>query len=362
MEAGNTQPTFYHDFGAGGTVFNINNMPTIKSNTSVETINENFPIPYLEGNFGYVDSRGYQIENFYLSITTNARCYFTPGNRLTIMVPTEIFYFNLFTDTVNANKPYRKSIPYYAKSGFCSPDMSRLRIGNLPITTASARTCSNLVIDTPTWDAYQLPFQPYNVNDIYYRNDQWTLNESLIALRRWPGLQRFSISPTISQYPRSGKVQLGSDHNIYFGGDGWTYTMDFGPYVGLNNTQYGNIPWSRSYIVGSESPYSNLVFARAGDPIDFKITSPPEETVIFEIRKINDARGWAGWYLWTNRKLKQGDTLEFFSPACAPRANNDPTSPVYVYYTETRFGKTTGGVEYAPITDTSGATWTLQKT
>jgi hypothetical protein len=39
-------------------------------------------------------------------------------------------------------------------------------------------------------------------------------------------------APTISQYPRNGKVSQGSDSNISFGGSGYTYTIDMGPYVG----------------------------------------------------------------------------------------------------------------------------------
>ena len=39
------------------------------------------------------------------------------------------------------------------------------------------------------------------------------------------------VSPTITQYPRAGKVAQHSDNNISFGGSGFTYTIDMGPYV-----------------------------------------------------------------------------------------------------------------------------------
>jgi hypothetical protein len=342
-------------------------MPTITQNDP-QTINENFPIPYFRANevipifyrnlheyanFYTTSLRFLQEGDFYSSSRfTHAKVevlsYFKPENRLTVMVPTETF------DIPNSSRwgdpNYRGSITY-SKNG----NYTKNRITNLPyVDVGGGRS-------VPSWYFNDIPFE-----------DNWDRSASggsVVGARldfvRFPGLGAFAISPTISQYPRPGKVQLGSDNNISFGGPGWTYTMDMGPYVDLkssvNYVLYSEILWSGSYIHGEQAPYSNYMFARAGDPRNFQITTPPNEPVTFEIRKIDrDVRGWAGWYLWTDRQLKQGDTLTFESPACAPRSRDDRNTPLYVKYTETRFGKTTGGVRYAPVTDAFGSTWTLQ--
>jgi hypothetical protein len=167
------------------------------------------------------------------------------------------------------------------------------------------------------------------------------------------------MAPTITQYPRSGKVSQGSDNNISFGGSGYTYTMDFGPYVDINNpnkTSLKGITISPAY--GGNTAY--LMWARSRDPDEFILKDSSGKNIQFEIRKIDsDVRGWPAWYLWVEEPLKPGTFFQFSYYQWMTTVLGANDDYIKLRMVERRLGQTEGGVRYAPVTDAFGSTWTL---
>ena len=168
--------------------------------------------------------------------------------------------------------------------------------------------------------------------------------------------------PTITQYPRPGEVSQGSDNNISFNGGGWTYTMDMGPYVDVNNANRYNFKG-----IANAPGYGGIgvMWARAKDPDGFELKNANNYNIPFRVTKIGgDARDWPAWYLWVAQPLKPGTILKFnhyfWLTVTTPAwtwGNNDDW--VRVTITEDRLGQTEGGVRFAPVTDAVGNTWGL---
>jgi len=158
----------------------------------------------------------------------------------------------------------------------------------------------------------------------------------------------YGVAATISQYPRSGRVSQNSDNNISFGGGGYTYTMDMGPY-------------SRSYGAyttrGSLSGGAGTTFLRSSDPFNFTLKDGSGYSIPFDIRKIDgDARSWPGWYLWTSAPLKAGSVLTY---QIRHWYNNNEQKTTTV--TENRFGQQVNGIRFEPATSIYSETWSLNR-
>lgn len=328
----------------------------------------------------------------------------------------------------------------------CDRRVSRIRLFHPLDISTSSTTANPAIVNTASLQDLNILY-----NDPSYTN-LTAYNRTLLSSRT-----SLTCSPTITQYPRKGKVSQGSDKNISFNGDGYTYTIDMGPYVADQGVQ-GDILSKLSIpsVVSSNLPstggtYPYMWRSRMYDPINFRLKNSnitrirdryagirsvsatsndiqtltfwqaalihvggvievtgfqnstnnglftvasvsPDMTVItywnpggvvenlvgtirsagalynaddigsskipFEIRKIEgDARGWPAWYLWVEEPLKPGTVLTF--DVLVEEGNQISPADIYRRYTETRLGQTTGGVRYAPVMDGWGSTWTL---
>lgn len=168
------------------------------------------------------------------------------------------------------------------------------------------------------------------------------------------------IAPTVSQYPRPGKVNQHSDNNISFSGGGVTYTLDMGPYVAdkyILLQQGVRMPNSWRASVSSST---GTMMTRATDPYNFRLVDPSRKPIPFQIRKIDgDARSWPGWYLWVAEPVKAGSVLAF---DLGYHNGNTTGTPYLIYNISQRLGDMTGGVRYAPAVDAFSNSWGLQRT
>ena len=188
----------------------------------------------------------------------------------------------------------------------------------------------------------------YTTSDAIYRASQEEI-----------GRNADCCCPSITQYPRPGEVSQGSDNNISFNGGGWTYTMDMGPYVDVNNA-------SRNTFKGiTTSPVyqaPGLMWARAKDPDGFYLKDANNNDIPFRIAKVaGDARDWPAWYLWVAQPLKPGTILGFNHYAWLSTTTGFGVNDHWMKlsFIEDRLGQTEGGVRFAPVTDSVGNTWGL---